>query len=95
MKKNCYNVSRGISMKKFFVFFTMLSLISVLTTACTNQIHQKSNMIQSKRRFAEYVEPQVQKDPNAIDLSEGPRQNYNAKFGPKNPEFDIKIVDPY
>lgn len=52
-------------------------------------------MIQSKRRFAEYVEPQNQKNPNTIDLSEGPKQNYNATFGPKNLDFDIKIVDPY
>jgi len=71
----------------------MFSMISACTTACTNK--QKPNMIQSKRRFAEYLEPQQQKDPNRIDLSEGPRQNYNAKFGPKNLDFDIKIVNPY
>lgn len=82
-------------MKKTAVLFIMLSLICVLTTACSNQLGQKQNMIQSKRRFAEYVEPQNQKNPNTIDLSEGPRQNYNAKFGPKNLDFDIKIVDPY
>ena len=82
-------------MKKIFVFLSILSIISVCTTACTNKIGNKPNMIQSKRRFAEYVEPQAQKDPNTIDLSEGPKQNYNAKFGPKNLEFDIKIVDPY
>lgn len=82
-------------MKKTAVLFIMLSLVCVLTTACSKQIRQKQNMIQSKRRFAEYVEPQNQKNPNTIDLSEGPKQNYNAKFGPKNLDFDIKIVDPY
>ena len=82
-------------MKKFLAFLFILSFVSVCTTACSNVKKEKPNMIQSKRRFAEYVEPQQQKDPNTIDLSEGPRQNYNAKFGPKNLEFDIKIVDPY
>ena len=52
-------------------------------------------MIQSKRRFAEYVAPEAQKDPNTIDLSEGPKLKYDAKFGPKKLDFDIKIVDPY
>ena len=80
-------------MKKALIFLIMLSMVSVCTTACSNK--QKPNMIQAKRRFADYVEPQQQKDPNTIDLSEGPRQNYNARFGPKNLDFDIKIVDPY
>lgn len=81
-------------MKKTIIYIIMLSFISVCTAACTKQT-EKPNMIQSKRRFAEYIEPQQQKDPNSIDLSEGPRQNYNAKFGPKNLDFDIKIIDPY
>ena len=82
-------------MKKVFVFFVMLFFISVCTTACTSNSASKPNLIQSKRRFAEYIEPSQQKDPNMIDLSEGPKQNYNAKFGPKNLDFDIKIIDPY
>lgn len=80
-------------MKKILIFLMMFSMISACTTGCSQK--QKPNLIQSKRRFAEYVEPQQKKDPNTIDLSEGPRQNYNAKFGPKNLDFDIKIIDPY
>ena len=82
-------------MKKILSFIIMFSLVSVCTTACSNQHKPKQNMIQSKRRFAQYLDSEEQKNPNAIDLSEGPKQNYNAKFGPKNLEFDIKIVDPY
>ena len=52
-------------------------------------------MVQSKRRFAEYVEPQGEIKKGVIDLSEGPKQNYNAQLGPQNINFDIKIVDPY
>ena len=51
-------------------------------------------MIQSKRRFAQYVETQ-NKSYNSIDLSEGPRQSYDANLGPQSLNFDIKIVDPY
>ena len=82
-------------MKKAICFLFFLTFACTFTTACTNQTKKKPNMIQSKRRFADYVEPQEQKNPNAIDLSDGPKLRYDAKFGPKNPEFDIKIVDPY
>jgi hypothetical protein len=50
-------------------------------------------MVQSKRKYADFIEPK--KDKNVVDLSEGPRQNYDANFGPKSLNFDIKIVDPY
>ena len=83
-------------MKKTLTLLIMFSLICVCTTACTKQQKPKQNMIKAERRFAKYLnEEHQQQNPNAIDLSEGPRQNYNAKFGPQNPEFDIKIVDPY
>ena len=81
-------------MKKALIFLLMLTFVSVCTTACTGN-KQKPNLIQSKRRFAEYVEPQAQKDPNTIDLSDGPKLKYDAKLGPKNLDFDIKIIDPY
>ena len=81
-------------MKKICVYIIMLSFISILTTACVQKT-QKSNMIQSKRKFAQYMEPQGQQDKSVVDLSEGPRLRYEANFGPKNLNFDIKIVDPY
>ena len=82
-------------MKKFFAFFLMVIFISTFTTACTQKKSKKPNMIQSKRRFADYMEGSQIKDPRAIDLSEGPKLKYDAKLGPQNPEFDFKIVDPY
>jgi len=81
-------------MKKTVIFLIILSLVSVFTTACTNQRKPKQNMVQAQRRFAKYLDSE-QKNPNAIDLSEGPKQHYNADFGPSNPEFDIKIINPY
>ena len=82
-------------MKKFWTLALIVVFFSTLTTACSNSSKPKQNLIQSKRRFAEYVEPQQQKDPNTIDLSEGPKLKYDAHLGPKNLNFDIKIVDPY
>ena len=81
-------------MKKFITLILLLSFVSVLTTAC-DQKKPKQNMIQSKRRFADYVEQQNSNDPSRVDLSEGPKLKYDAKLGPKNIDFDIKIVDPY
>ena len=82
-------------MKKVYVFCLMLMFISTCTTACTSTESKKPNMIQSKRRFANYMEGSEMKDPRAIDLSEGPKLKYDKKLGPQNPEFDIKIIDPY
>ena len=82
-------------MKKICTFLLLLIFVSVSTTACSQNKTPKQNMIQSKRRFADYVEPQAQNDPTRIDLSEGPKLKYDAKLGPKSLDFDIKIVDPY
>ena len=83
------------SMKKICVFLLMLSFIVTVTSGCKVTTKQKPNMIQSKRRFAEYVGPQGNLNKNVVDLSEGPRQNYDARLGPQNINFDIRIVDPY
>ena len=32
---------------------------------------------------------------NAIDLSEGPQLRYDAKFGPSDMNFDVKVINPY
>ncbi len=82
-------------MKKVLFIFIILSFIMTLATGCNRLSGKKQNLIQSKRRFAEYVEPQAQKPSNVVDLSEGPKLKYDAHLGPKNLNFDIKIVDPY
>lgn len=82
-------------MKKALTILIMFSLVCLCTTACSKQKKPKQSMVRAERRFAKYLDGEQQKNPNAIDLSEGPKQNYNANFGPQNLEFDIKIVDPY
>ena len=82
-------------MKKVCVFLLMLSFTATFTSACTQK--QKQSMVQAKRRFAQYVEPQKTNTSSTktIDLSEGPKLNYDANLGPRSLNFDIKIVDPY
>ena len=80
-------------MKKVCSFIILLSFLSVLVSGCKIET-QKSNLIQSKRRFAQYIEPQSTNS-SVIDLSEGPKQNYDGYLGPQKLDFDIKIVDPY
>ena len=73
----------------------ILSMVSMLFfSACTIK-EQKSTMVQAKRRFAKYIEPQKTTDVGRVDLSEGPHLHYDADFGPKNPSFEFKIVNPY
>ena len=81
-------------MKKICIFFLILSFVAAVTSGCTKKT--KPNMIQSKRRFADYVgDPQSVKSKNVIDLSEGPKLDYSGSLGPQNLNFEIKIVDPY
>ena len=82
-------------MNKFCICIIILAFLSIITTSCSSVNSEKPNLIQSKRRFAEYLDPQEEKNPNAVDLSEGPKLRYDANFGPKKLDFDIKIVDPY
>ena len=81
-------------MKKICSILLILMFICTFTSACTQK--KKENMVKSERRFEKYMTPQASSDTaTSIDLSEGPKTNYNANFGPKNLNFDIKIVDPY
>lgn len=80
-------------MKKICALLLLASFIIVGTSACTKK--PKPNMVQSQRRFEKYINEQNNRSGTVIDLSEGPRQNYDRNMGPQNLNFDIKIVDPY
>ena len=81
-------------MKKICILILMLIFVCSISSGCAAK-KQKPNMVQAQRRFAKYVVPQQFSTGSVVDLSEGPRQNYDAKLGPQNINFDIKIVDPY
>lgn len=80
-------------MKKICVLILFASIISICVSACTSK--PKTSMIKAQRRFAQYVEPQKNSQGGVIDLSEGPKTRYEANFGPKTLDFDIKIRNPY
>ena len=82
-------------MKKFCTLILCVSLIALLTSACNNNQQQQNSMVKTKRRFAKYIEPQKTVQEGVVDLSEGPKLNYDASFGPKALNFDFKIEDPY
>ncbi len=80
-------------MKKICSLVLCVSFILLTTSACTSK--QKKSMINSQRRFAQYIEQKNETPTGVIDLSEGPRLKYDAFFGPKALDFDFKIKNPY
>lgn len=69
-------------------------LSSFLLSACN--VKQSGNTINYQRKFAKYLpEENAKPKGNMIDLSEGPKTRYEANFGPKDLNFDIKIHNPY
>ena len=81
-------------MNKIYSLLLCALLISSCLSACDKK--QNSSIIKAKRKFAQYIEPLENHSTNGIiDLSEGPKTNYNFSFGPKMPSFDFKIENPY
>ena len=68
-----------------------LLVSSVLLSACNTQ---PKSPIKYERKLGKYFEEE-NKPVGVVDLSEGPKLKYNANFGPKDLNFDIKIVNPY
>ena len=52
-----------------------------------------NNDIAERNRF--YFEEENKAIGGMIDLSEGPKLRYDSKFGPKDLNFDFKIINPY
>ena len=67
----------------------------LLMTGCKVK---KSSTINYQRRLAQYL-PSDNKNTNNvggfIDLSEGPKLQYEGHLGPKDLDFDVKIKNPY
>lgn len=82
-------------MKKFFLLIVCFSVSTTLLCACS--VKQKAPTINYKRKLEKYFPSDNQAKPanNMIDLSEGPKLRYDANFGPRDLNFDIKIINPY
>lgn len=82
-------------MKKLALLLVCLTMANLLLTGCA--VKSKKQTIDYKRKFSQYLPSDNKSVSNtkAIDLSEGPKQNYNYNLGPNDLNFDIKIVNPY
>jgi len=83
-------------MKKYFILIVCLLISTVFLSACNLQ---PQSPIKYKRKLEKYFPSENSTSSSSssgmVDLSEGPRQRYDARFGPKDLNFDIKIVNPY
>lgn len=79
-------------MKKFCLIVVCFIVAAVLLSAC--EMNNGSSTIKYKRKLEKYF-PSEEHQAGTIDLSEGPKLRYNADFGPRDLNFDIKIVNPY
>ena len=79
-------------MKKYGLLIMCLLASSVLLSACNTV---SKSPIKYKRKLEKYFEADDKQSGSVIDLSEGPKLKYNANFGPKDLNFDIKIINPY
>ena len=80
-------------MKKCSLFIVCLLVSTLLLSACTAA---PKSPIKYERKLGKYFDSGENKaQGGTIDLSEGPKLRYDAKFGPQELNFDIKIVNPY
>lgn len=79
-------------MKKYGLLIVCLLVSSILLSACNSA---PNSPIKYERKLGKYFESENKNTGGMIDLSEGPKLRYNANFGPKDLNFDIKIINPY
>ena len=81
-------------MKKYSLLIVCLLISTILLSACNIK---PNSTIKYERKLGKYFDSSEEKKPEGgmIDLSEGPKLRYDAKFGPRDLNFDIKIINPY
>lgn len=79
-------------MKKCLLLVACLLCSSLLLSACTKT---PDSTIKYERKLGKYFEENKKPQGGMIDLSEGPKLNYDAKLGPRDLNFDFKIENPY
>ena len=80
-------------MKKILCLIVCSMISSILLSACNMT---PNSPIKYERKLGKYFESEEKKTTGGvIDLSEGPKLRYNANFGPKDLNFDFKIINPY
>ena len=81
-------------MKKYGLLIVCMVISTLFLCACN--VTPKSP-IKYERKLGKYFQAEENNEPKGgmVDLSEGPKLRYDAMFGPKELNFDIKIVNPY
>lgn len=80
-------------MEKYCLFIVCLLVSCLLFSGC--DVKQAKSPINYQRRLEKYLPTETVKSAKTIDLSEGPKTRYDAKFGPKDLDFDIKVHTRY
>ena len=86
-------------MKKACIVLLCLGIVfaGILFSGCSAR--KNAQTINYQRRLQNYLpstpNASTQRPSGTIDLSEGPKTKYDAKLGPKDLDFDIKIRNPY
>lgn len=83
-------------MKNYGLILVCLLICGVIFSGCKVNSNPNS-MVNAHRRLEKYLPSENAKPSSGkvVDLSEGPKTSYDAKFGPKDLNFDIKIINPY
>ena len=81
-------------MEKYCLLIICMLVSCLLFSGCN--VKQKNNSpIKYQRRLEKYLPSQNEKQVGTVDLSEGPKTRYDAKFGPKDLDFDVKLHTQY
>lgn len=73
-----------------------LLLAGIILSGCS--VKQKQPTINYQRRLQNYLPSNSSRSKpvaSTIDLSEGPKTQYDSKLGPNDLNFDITIKNPY
>lgn len=83
-------------MNNYGLLIVCLLISSTILCGCTVSSNSNS-IVKAQRRLEKYLpsENSMYNTERVVDLSEGPKLRYDAKFGPKDLNFDIKIINPY
>ena len=84
-------------MKKYSLLIVCLLISSILLAGC-NYKSSSNQMVKAQRKLAKYLPDgggTSKHSGNYINLGDGQKLKYNKNFGPSDPSFDIKIVNPY
>lgn len=81
-------------MKKYSLLIVCLSTSTIFLSACNVA---PNSPIKYERKLGKYFEAEKKATNTGgmIDLSEGPKLRYDAKLGPRDLNFDFKIINPY